>query len=323
MPLGLCGGLRGAPSLRDGVPAAPPQRRIPLDSGPGVPRYAADAKFLGYIGSCIDIDDRKRFEAALREADRRKDEFLAMLGHELRNPLAPIRNAAQILRLRGKHLADFQRPIEIIERQVGHLTQLVDDLLDVSRITRGEIKLQKKPVDLAAVLHRAMEVNQPLIESHRHQLTATFPPQNLSVEGDEVRLVQVVANLLNNAAKYSEDGGRIELRLEQDREQATIRVRDAGIGIAPELLPYLFDLFSQGERGLDRAQGGLGIGLALVKSLVEMHGGHVEAHSRGVGQGSEFLIRLPLLAPGENSSLAGRAVPSNPAPAGAPVGRLL
>jgi PAS domain S-box-containing protein len=247
------------------------------------------------IPSAIPITERKRMEQTLRDADRRKDEFLAMLGHELRNPLAPIRNATQILRIRGKQLPDLQRPLEIIDRQVKHLTRLVDDLLDVSRITRGKITLQSKPVDLATVVQRAVEVNQPLMEARHHQLVVILPSQNLSVAGDEVRLVQVVANLLNNAAKYSEDGGKIELRLEQDGETALLQVRDTGIGIAPELLPRIFDLFSQGERGLDRAQGGLGIGLSLVKSLVEMHGGRIEAHSPGVGQGSAFTVRLPLI----------------------------
>jgi PAS domain S-box-containing protein len=246
------------------------------------------------VPSAIPIAGRKRMEHALREADRRKDEFLAMLGHELRNPLAPIRNATQILRIRGKHLADFQRPVEIIERQVTHLTHLVDDLLDVSRITRGKITLQKGPVDLATIVHRAVEINQPLIEARHHRLIVILPPHDLSVEGDKVRLVQIVGNLLNNAAKYSEDGARIELTIEQGGEWAILRVRDTGLGIAPEMLPYIFDLFSQGERGLDRAQGGLGIGLSLVKSLVKMHGGRIEARSC-VGQGSEFTIRLPLL----------------------------
>lgn len=247
------------------------------------------------IPSAIPIIERKLMEQALRDADRRKDEFLAMLAHELRNPLAPIRNAAHILRIRAKHQAEFQRPVEIIERQVVHLTRLVDDLLDVSRITRGKIELQKHPVDLATVIQRAVEVNQPLIEARHQRLIVALPAEDLGVEGDKIRLVQVVANLLNNAAKYSEDGGRIELRLERDGSTALLRVRDTGMGIAPELLPHVFDLFSQGERGLDRAQGGLGIGLSLVKSLVEMHGGRVEAHSGGPGQGSEFRVRLPLL----------------------------
>jgi PAS domain S-box-containing protein len=247
------------------------------------------------VPSAIPIAGRKRMEQALREADRRKDEFLAMLGHELRNPLAPIRNAAQILRIRGKHLTDFQPPIEIIERQVTHLTHLVDDLLDVSRITRGKITLQKNPVNLATVIQRAVEVNQSLIDTRHHRLIVVLPPHDLSVEGDSIRLTQVIGNLLNNAAKYSEDGARIELTVEPDGEWAILRVCDTGLGIAPEMLPYIFDLFSQGERGLDRSQGGLGIGLSLVKSLVEMHGGRIEARSC-LGQGSEFTIRLPLLA---------------------------
>jgi CheY-like chemotaxis protein/nitrogen-specific signal transduction histidine kinase len=239
-------------------------------------------------------------EQALKEADRRKDEFLAMLAHELRNPLAPIRNAAQVLKLLGPVDARQQWAREIIERQTQHLTRLVDDLLDVSRITRGKVKLAREPLDLAVILHRAAEVSRPLIDARRHRLTVAVPPEPVRLEGDLTRLVQVVGNLLNNAAKYTDEGGHIRLEAAREGREAVIRVRDNGMGLPADLLPHVFDLFSQADRSLDRSQGGLGIGLTLVRRLVEMHGGRVEARSDGPGQGSEFIVRLPA----ETSSVA-------------------
>jgi signal transduction histidine kinase len=230
----------------------------------------------------------------LGEADRRKDEFLAMLAHELRNPLAPIRNAVEVLKMIGPPDARLQRAREMIDRQVKHLARLVDDLLDVSRITTGKVQLRTGPVDLAVVIARAVETSRPLIDSRRHELAVRLPPEALVVEADPIRLAQVVSNLLNNAAKYAEEGGHIELTVGAGRGEAVVRVRDDGMGIAADLLPRVFDLFTQGDRSLARSEGGLGIGLTLVRSLVELHGGRVEGHSEGPGRGSEFVVRLPL-----------------------------
>ncbi|WP_075795709.1 hybrid sensor histidine kinase/response regulator [Massilia putida] len=236
---------------------------------------------------------RREAEAKLRDADRRKDEFLAMLAHELRNPLAPIGMAAKILRL-GKVTPDrVKQTCEIIDRQIGHMTKLLDDLLDVSRVTRGLVVLTQGLHDIVAIVRDAVEQARPLIDSRRHQLALTVPTQAAHVRGDSTRLVQIVTNLLNNAAKYTPQGGVIELELRLDASTVQIVVRDNGIGIDAALLPHIFDLFVQGERSFDRAQGGLGIGLALVKSLVEQHRGHIGVASAGPGAGSEFTIRLP------------------------------
>jgi PAS domain S-box-containing protein len=249
--------------------------------------------------------ERARAMAALRDADRRKNEFLAMLAHELRNPLAPIRNAAQLIRKLAADEPRLQGAREIIDRQVIHLSRLVDDLLDVSRITQGKVTLRKEPIPLNTVVERAIEATRPLIESRRHRLTVDVAPAPLLIVGDATRLIQVVANLLNNAAKYTEEGGSISVRTEAKGERALIRIRDTGLGIAPELLPHVFELFIQGERSLDRSQGGLGIGLTLVRRLVELHGGRIEAFSAGPGKGSEFVVELPLaLAPASEQAAA-------------------
>ncbi len=238
-----------------------------------------------------------RAAQALREADRRKDEFLAMLAHELRNPLAPIRNAAHVLKLAGPAEDPRQRwAREVIERQTQHLTRLVDDLLDVSRITQGKVALVREPLDIATLLHLAVETSRPLIEARHHRLTVVPPAHPVRIAGDRTRLVQVVGNLLNNAAKYTPEGGHIELEAAQEGGEAVIRVRDDGIGVPADLLPHVFDLFTQADRSLDRSQGGLGIGLTLVRQLVHLHGGQVEARSGGSGLGSEFTVRLPAAA---------------------------
>jgi|KBSSwiStaDraftv2_1062776.scaffolds.fasta_scaffold54201_3 signal transduction histidine kinase len=237
----------------------------------------------------------------LREADRRKDEFLALLAHELRNPLAPVVNAVNIMRLKQNVDPDLLWCREVIERQAIQLTRLVDDLLDVSRITLGKIKLRPERLDIATAIAGAVELSRPLIESHRHEFSITMPEQPIALNGDLARLTQVVANLLNNAAKYQNEAGRIELIVEQVEREAIITVRDRGIGIPPQMLSEVFELFSQGERTLDRSQGGLGIGLSLVKTVVEMHGGSVSATSDGVDRGSAFVIRLPCLRPGESN----------------------
>jgi signal transduction histidine kinase/ActR/RegA family two-component response regulator len=236
---------------------------------------------------------RREAEAKLRDADRRKDEFLAMLAHELRNPLAPIGMAAKVLRA-GHATPDRLKQIcEIIDRQIRHMTKLLDDLLDVSRVTRGLVVLTHGLHDIIAIVRDAVEQARPLIEARHHHLSLSLPTQRAQVRGDGTRLVQVVTNLLNNAARYTPEGGVIELELAVEPGAVHIVVRDNGIGIDATLLPHIFDLFVQGERSFDRAEGGLGIGLALVKSLVEKHGGHISAASGGRGAGSEFTVRLP------------------------------
>jgi PAS domain S-box-containing protein len=253
-------------------------------------------------GMAIDITDRKQLEEELRrraeqlqEADRRKDEFLAMLSHELRNPLAPVRNALHIMKLPGAGAVAVRHAREIVERQIQHLVRLVDDLLDVSRIMQDKIELHKEEVELTVVVGRAIETAQPAIDAQGHQLDVAIPDTPIRVVADIIRLSQVISNLLTNAAKYTDQAGRLWLAVEREQNQAVIRVRDTGIGMPPELLPRVFDLFVQADRSLARSQGGLGIGLTLVKRLVEMHGGTVTALSPGPGQGSEFIIRLPAL----------------------------
>jgi PAS domain S-box-containing protein len=233
-------------------------------------------------------------EEALREVNQRKDEFLAMLGHELRNPLAPITSAVQILRIHAASHPEIEWARAVIDRQTRHLARLVDDLLDVSRIVRGQIVLHREEIDLADVVTHGIETSRPLIRARNHQLHVQLPRGPVRLAGDLIRLAQVLANLLNNAAKYTDEGGEIWLDASREGSQAVLRVRDTGAGIAPTLLPRVFELFAQAERTLDRSQGGLGIGLTLVKLLVEMHGGCVEARSAGLGQGAEFIVRLPI-----------------------------
>jgi signal transduction histidine kinase/ActR/RegA family two-component response regulator len=233
--------------------------------------------------------------AALQEADRRKDEFLAILAHELRNPLAPIRTAVQLLRKRELAEAHSMRAREVIERQVQHLVCLIDDLLDVSRITRGMITLQRERVLIDAVVARAVETARPLIDARKHELTLDLPEELLSVEGDPTRLVQIIGNILHNAAKFMEPSGRIILTVTREDSYAVISVRDFGMGIPRDLVPKIFDLFSQVHQKSESPHGGLGIGLALVRRLVEMHGGVVTADSLGPGQGTEMVVRLPLI----------------------------
>ncbi|MCC6070134.1 ATP-binding protein [Massilia sp. GCM10020059] len=240
--------------------------------------------------------ERARAELALVQADRRKDQFLAMLAHELRNPLAPISSAAELLKLGTLDTERVRSTGALIARQVGHMTGLVDDLLDVSRVTSGMAVIQDEEVDIKRVLADAMEQVRPLMEARKHRCVVQTAPGSVAVGGDYKRLVQVVANLLHNAAKYTPEHGRIEVALEAGDDHATLKVSDNGVGISPELLPSVFELFSQAERSSDRAQGGLGLGLALVKSLVELHGGSVAAASAGANAGSSFTVRLPRLA---------------------------
>jgi signal transduction histidine kinase/DNA-binding response OmpR family regulator len=260
-----------------------------------------------------EIVERKQAERELQLSSRRKDEFLAMLSHELRNPLAPIRNALEVIRRVAPVEPKLARAGEVMDRQVNHLTRLVDELLDVARISQGKIALHLEPVDLLAVVAHSVETVRPFIDVRRHVLTLALPEHAVWMRGDFARLSQVVANLLNNAAKYTEDGGTIQLTLTVERGDAVISVRDNGIGIDAELLPHVFELFEQGPRTLDRAQGGLGVGLTLVRRLVELHHGRVEAASAGAGQGAEFRVRFPCLsevAAGDPSAAPAQATPS-------------
>jgi PAS domain S-box-containing protein len=263
---------------------------------------AAPVKSGGVAVYFSDVSERVRATRALersaqelRDADRRKDEFLATLAHELRNPLAPIRNGLQLLRLAqpGSEVAEQARAM--MERQTKHLVRLVDDLLEVSRITTGKLELRKEPVELAAVLGSAVETSRPLIEAGGHTLSLDLPPEVITVEGDPVRLAQVMANLLNNAAKYTQRNGRIELAVRRDDAEVEIRVCDDGVGIEPAMLAKVFELFTQAGNAPTQSQGGLGIGLTLARTLVELHGGRIDAHSAGAGKGSEFVVRLPVL----------------------------
>ena len=270
----------------------------------------AAGRIIGASKVARDVTARRRIEAQLRDADRRKDEFLAMLGHELRNPLAPIRNVTEVLRRTAGSNSSQVQLCTVLERQVAQMTRLLDDLLDVSRITQGRIQFRHEPVDLLTVIARAVETTRPLIDERGHRLHVQLPERALRVSGDLARLVQAVANLLNNAAKYTPPGGEITVGAEADGDTVVLRVRDNGSGITPELLPQVFDLFVQADRTLERSQGGLGIGLTLVSKIAERHGGQARAFSAGAGQGSEFTIHLPLLK--EERRAPGAAGPSQP-----------
>jgi len=262
-----------------------------------------------------DVTRQKQADQALREADRRKDEFLATLAHELRNPLAPIRNSLHILQLAAGSDPAVEQVREMMDRQVNQMVRLVDDLMEVSRITRGKIDLHKDRVELASVIQSAVETSQPLIEAAGHRLELAIPSEPLTLEADPVRLGQVFANLLNNAAKYTPEGGRIWLALRREGSDAVVSVRDNGIGIAADMLPRAFEMFTQIDGSHRLSQGGLGIGLTLVRRLVDMHGGTVSASSEGLGKGSEFIVRLPLA----NGRPADSATPSGKPAALAPL----
>ena len=295
-------------------------RAVPLRDAAGV--------IQRWLGTCTDIEDQKR-------ADRAKDEFLAMLGHELRNPLTPIRNALQVLQECAASDPKLARSLSVVDRQVSHMTHLVDDLLDVSRITSGRIHLRQERVDLREIAGTAAEATRSVVEARQHEFDVKLPPAPVWVDADSTRIEQVITNLLHNAAKYTHPGGGIELIVREETEKpapakekagslaarggavaaaAIVCVRDTGVGIAPDMLPRVFELFTQAERSLDRSEGGLGLGLTLVRTLVELHGGSVRAHSDGVGKGSEFVVRLPLAgAPAPHEDDSG----SPPLPAGA------
>jgi PAS domain S-box-containing protein len=255
--------------------------------------HDAEGRPVYLVGACTDITKRRQVEEALKDADRRKDEFLATLAHELRNPLAPLRNGLQVIHLAGDIEETRERTLTMMGRQVSQMVRLIDDLLDVSRITSGRLELRKEWVELAAVVEAAIETSRPVIEASSHNLTVELPPVKVLVNADRTRLAQVLSNLLTNAAKYTEPGGDIRLAAEQQDGEVVITVRDNGIGIPADMLPRVFEMFAQVHRSLERSQGGLGIGLTLAKRLVEKHGGSIEARSEGEGKGSTLTVRLP------------------------------
>ncbi len=271
-----------------------------------VPVIGADGEVEAVAGTTRDVTDRKEAELALAEQDRKKDEFIALLAHELRNPLAPIRNGLQVVR-QSPDRAVRERTQEMMDRQVAHMVRLIDDLLDVSRIGRNNLELRLARVALADVVQSAVEAAQPAIDAAGHELFVSLPARPVRLDADLTRLAQVLSNLLANSAKYTEGGGTIWLSAEPKEGAVEITVRDTGIGIPPESLPRIFDMFSQVDRSIERATGGLGIGLALVKGLTEMHGGAVVARSEGEGRGSTFVVTLPTLP--EEAHAAAPAVP--------------
>lgn len=256
------------------------------------PFHDESGKVSGAVNVLVDISDRKRTEELLHQADRNKNDFLAMLAHELRNPLAPIRNGLQLMKLVGNNSTMATEARNMMERQIGNMARLIDDLLDLSRITEGKIELLKEKVDLRTVVQDALETSRPLIDELGHKLSVTLPSKPVFVYADRSRLAQVFVNLLNNSVKYTESGGDIWLTLERQGTDAVVKVKDNGMGIAPVLLPKIFDLFTQADRSLQPPQSGLGIGLSVVRRLVERHDGTVEAASDGPGKGSEFTVRL-------------------------------
>ncbi len=266
-----------------------------------VPVIGADGDVEAVAGTTRDVTDRKESELALAQSDRQKDEFIALLAHELRNPLAPIRNGLQVLR-QARDLAVRERAQAMMDRQLAHLVRLIDDLLDVSRIGNNKLELRRAPVTLTDVVESAVEGAQPAIDAAGHELLVTLPTRPVHLNADLTRLAQVLSNLLANSAKYTERGGTIWLSAERKEGVVEVMVKDTGIGIPRESLPRIFDMFSQVDRSIERSSGGLGIGLALVKGLTEMHGGAVEARSDGEGQGSTFVVTLPTIPDGVHAA---------------------
>jgi len=274
--------------------------------------FFEEAVAVRFVGVLFDITERRVLEENLKEADRRKDEFLAILAHELRNPLNPIRSAANVLRMQESSNTELAWSRDVIDRQVDHLTRLVDDLLDVSRITSGKLDLRRERIALADVVQSAIEGSRPLLEECGHELQVSIPEEPLFLNADLVRLSQVIINLLNNSAKFTSPKGRIQLLAERNSDGVTLRVVDNGSGIAKEKLPYLFDMFYQVRDDMESSGSGLGIGLTLVRHLVEMHGGKVEAKSDGINRGSEFILHLPILAKVQDTSLGPKRIEADP-----------
>ncbi len=302
--------------LRDGAVVGPAEHTVLIrKDGTSVPVDHRAAPIKGTDGTIIgcvlvfrDVTDRNRVEDALREADHRKDEFLAILAHELRNPLAPIRTSLELLKRASGDAAVIQQARATMERQVLQLVRLVDDLIDVGRITRNRLELKREPIELASVVHHAVEACRAHVESAGHELTIALPSRAVRLHADPIRLAQVFENLLTNACKFTEPGGRIRLTAERQEHDVVVTVEDTGVGIPPDMLPKVFDLFTQVDGSLDRSAGGLGIGLSLVRQLVQMHGGSVEARSEGVGTGSTFVVRLPAVAEEPDAALPEPAV---------------
>ena len=259
------------------------------------PLYDSHGEIYGCVSVCVDVTDRKLAEMALRDADRRKDEFLAILSHELRNPLAPLSTALEVMRLGRHDPALVEKAHATMDRQLRHLIRITDDLLDVTRIARNIVELRTDRIDVRAVVHTAVEATRPLIDAHAQVLTVLVPPEPVWMEADATRLAQVFSNLLNNASKYTERGGQIRIEAVAEDGFAAVTVEDSGVGIPPDKLPRIFDMFTQLQEHRDRTHGGLGIGLTLARRLVELHGGTIEAASPGIGKGSRFTVRLPLV----------------------------
>lgn len=282
---------------------------------------AATTLSVACVGLCFYLVNhnfrlRKEAERSLKIADQHKNEFLAVLGHELRNPLASLRNAVEIVRLQPAEASARWRVLELMERQVKHMDRLVEDILDISRISRGKIQLRTEPLELATVVQSVLDTSRPLIAGRRQEFSVSLPTEPLRVEADPARLAQIVTNLLTNAAKYTQEGGHIWLTVERAGTEALVRVRDTGVGIPADMLPKVFDLFVQVDGSMEQSQGGLGIGLNLVRRLVELHGGRVEARSAGPGRGSEFTVCLPALPETKSMPKANGWVRVRPAKAG-------
>jgi two-component system CheB/CheR fusion protein len=274
----------------------------------GAPFLDEEGKFAGFVGIASDAEDRKRFESELLESDRRKDEFVAMLAHELRNPVAPIRNAVSVMLRSGNLDPTALWAVGIVNRQTEVLSRLLDDLLETARVASGKVTIAVAPVEVGVIVDRAVEMTRPLVDSRRQRLSIDQPDPAMRVEGDLVRLVQVISNLLNNASKYSEEGGEIAIAVAREGSHSVIRVTDNGVGMAADFVPHVFDLFAQADGSLERTKGGLGLGLTLAARLVKLHGGTIEASSPGLGLGSQFTVRLPLCS-------SAPVLQSKPAPA--------
>jgi PAS domain S-box-containing protein len=278
----------------------------------GLPLYGANNEFVGYIGSCVDMEDHKRSEQILKDADRRKDEFLATLSHELRAPLAPIRNALHVLGTKQLTDDDFRWSREVINRQVANMSRLMEDLLDVSRVSQNKIVLHKTRITLGEIIDDAVTTFRSGHPGNDHVVDLTLPMPAVHVEADAMRLAQAIGNLLDNAAKYSPEGTSIELRCKREKHEVVICVRDHGMGIAPEMMSGLFQMFSHTASALERSNGGLGVGLALTRRIIDLHGGSIEAHSGGIGEGSEFIVRIPIVSDEKTIDIANQAKGKGP-----------